>query len=177
MKILIVYYSRTGVTHKTAEAIRDAIQRMGDEQTVDLERITEAKDRKGVLGYLGAGKDAMSRKATPIEPVQADPAAYEVVAVGTPVWAFTMASPVRSFLQAYAEKLPKTALFSTMGGSGDKKTFAAMEQLLGKPPIATLGLVERHVTRNDPEKFQAKVDAFAKALIGSQSSSAPEQAS
>jgi len=95
MKVLVVYYSRTGVTRKTSETLAEALRGAGHDATV--EEIREPKSRKGILGYLGAGFAAMRRKRAQIEPVAADVASFDLVAVGTPVWAFTAATPVRAF--------------------------------------------------------------------------------
>jgi menaquinone-dependent protoporphyrinogen IX oxidase len=59
---------------------------------------------------------------------------YDLVLIGTPIWACTMASPVRSFLQEYKEKLPRVAFFCTMGGDDASDTFSEMEDLSEKLP-------------------------------------------
>jgi len=155
MKALVVCYSRTGNTRKLAEAVAAALG-------AELEAITEPAGRAGFWGYLAAGRDAILKRSTPIGPLAADPAAFELVIVGTPVWAFTMASPVRSFLAGAAGKLKAVAFFCTQGGSGHQRTFREMERLAGRPPRATLVLTERELKGD----FGPKVGEFAKALGG-----------
>jgi flavodoxin len=155
MKALVVYYSRTGNTRKLAGALAAALD-------AELSAITEPSDRAGFWGYLRAGRDAVLKRATPIAPLAADPAAFDLVVVGTPVWGFTVASPVRSFLAANAAKLKAVAFFCTEGGSGHERTFREMARLAGRPPRATLVLLEKELGGD----FAAKVAAFAKALGG-----------
>jgi flavodoxin len=153
MKSLVICYSRTGNTRKVAAAIAAALG-------ADLEEIREPKDRSGALGFLGAGRDATFKRSTPIEALARDPAGYDLVVVGTPVWAFTMASPVRTFLLENAGKLKSVAFFCTAGGNGQERTFRQMEELAGKKPLAALTLLEKELKAD----FGAKVKAFAAAL-------------
>lgn len=160
MKVLVVCYSRTGNTRKVAQAIADALRPQGE---VTLEEIVDRKNRKGFLGWLGAGKDATLKKATPIEPLKAEVTGHDLVIVGTPVWAFTAASPVRTFLQERGGDIARPAFFCTMGGSGAPGAFAAMEELCGKAPAATLALNEKEF--KDAEVLRDKVRDFVAALV------------
>jgi len=156
MRTLIVYYSRTGVTKAVAEAL-------GRGLIADVEEIVDRKRRAGVLGYLAAGKDAVLGRLTEISEAHHDPAGYDLVVIGTPVWAFTMAPAVRTYLTKHGWAIERAAFFCTMGGSGDKRTFQQMGEVLGKQPAATLALVEREVRGG---AFEGKVKDFAAALAG-----------
>ena len=156
MKTLVVYYSRTGNTKKVAEAVTKALG-------ADVEEIVDTKNRRGLLGYLGAGKDASLKKKTPIQPAKKSPAGYDLVVIGTPVWAFTMASPVRTWISEHAGEVKSAAFFCTMGGSGDKRTFKAMEELFAKTPKAVLALIEKDIRKN---LHLEAVAAFATTLRG-----------
>lgn len=136
MKTLIVYYSRTGHTKAIASELAIAL-------SADLEEIRETKSRVGFIGALLAGKDATLQKTTPIEPSFVDPSTYDLVIIGTPVWAFTMASGVRTWLTEHGKKLKKVAFFASMGGRGDQRTFDHMEQLCGQEPIATATFIDK----------------------------------
>ena len=160
LRALVAFYSRTGTTKKAAQAIADALQS-------DIEEIHDTKDRSGALGYLGAAKDAVMKRSASIEEPAKDPAAYDVVIVGTPVWAFTMSAPVRAYLEYGKTSLPNVAFFCTKGNSGSERTFAAMEGRCGKSPIAVLSLKEGVVRK---AKHLGKVGEFIariKAHFGS----------
>ncbi len=138
MKTLVVYYSRTGVTRTVATALAERLQ-------ADLEELHDRKSRSGLLGGVVGGLDAMFRRLTQIDPPTKDPAAYDLVLVGTPVWAWTMAPAVRTYLSQHGRAIAKASLFCTMGSSGDRKTFAHMAELLGRLPAATMSLLEKDV--------------------------------
>jgi len=162
MKVLVIYYSRSGVTKKAAERIADGLKGKAE---VTVEKIIDSKDHQGVLGWVAAVKDAMMKNVTPIELVKGDPAAFDLVAIGTPVWAWTVASPVRTFCSRHGKAAGKVAFFCTMGNSGETGALQAMKDLCGKEPVATLAIAERHVRKDDPEKFIATAAAFADAII------------
>ncbi len=165
MNALVVYYSRTGVTRKAAEAIGEALRNVGADN-VQIEEITEPKSRKGALGWLMAGRDATLKRPAAIQPIKADVGSFDVIVIGTPVWAFTCATPVRTFCQEHGREAKQVAFFCTMGGTGDKRALREMEALCAKPPLATLALIDRQVKQDDPEEFLDKVKAFAETIAG-----------
>jgi flavodoxin len=156
MKVLVTYYSRTGVTRLAAQELA---RRLG----ADVEEIIDTKPRGGVIGWLVAGKDASLKRLTRIKPVSKDPAAYELVVIGTPVWAFTMAPAVRTYITDHRRSLKKVAFFCTMGGSGDARTLRHLAELAGTTPLATLALIDKDVRSG---RHAAKLEAFVNQLRG-----------
>jgi flavodoxin len=154
MKILVTYYSRTGTTRKVAEALA---QKMGAE----LAEIKDTMDRSGVLGYLKSGRDAMKRLTTKLEPTNHNPAAYDLVVVGTPVWAGNMSTPVRTYLVEQKNNFKAVAFFCTMGGENSSKTFPEMAELCAQKPLATLALRTKEVVKGE---FMGKVEEFVEAI-------------
>jgi len=150
MNSLVVFYSRTGTTKKVAKTISKILKS-------DIEEIFDTKNRKGVLGYLIAGKDATLRKLTVIKKIKKDSSKYGLVIIGTPVWAFTMSSPIRAYIHQNKRKFKKVAFFCTMGGSGGKTTLNEMGSLCGKKPLALLELKTKEVIKN---KYVQKVKKF-----------------
>ena len=159
MKALVMYYSRSGNTRGVAEAIADAL-RTGAE--VELEEIVDTKKRKGVFGLIGAGKDSVLKRTTPIEPIKADLSSYDLVVVGTPVWVTAVASPVRTLLSKHGNNVKQLAFFCTTFGIGIKRVFRVMEELCGKAPAATLGFTAWR--RKDADGVAAGVKAFVEKL-------------
>lgn len=156
-KALVVYYSRTGTTKQVAEAIADALQ-------CDVEELIDAKNRKGAIGWLGAAKDARAKKLTAIKEVKNDPSSYDLVILGTPVWAWNMTPAIRAYITQQKDRLPQVAFFLTTGSTGIEGTFDHMEQLSGKRPLARLGLKTGEVRKGD---YQDKVRAFVEELEAS----------
>jgi flavodoxin len=138
MKTLVVYYSRTGVTRTVAQALAGRLR-------ADVEELRDHKNRSGARGWLAACMDAACKRLTEIDPPTRDAAVYDLVLIGTPVWAFTMAPAVRTYLSRCGPTIRKAAFFCTMGGSGDRKTFAHMTRVLGREPVSTMALLEKDV--------------------------------
>jgi menaquinone-dependent protoporphyrinogen IX oxidase len=142
MKTLVVFYSRTGHTREIGHRIAAALY-------ADIEEIADRANRGGIFGYLRSGRDAWLRRRARLAPLVHDPAAYDLVVVGTPVWNMSLSSPVRTFLQDHKRALHQVAFFCTMNGIGSDRAFAQMEEQGGRRPIATLAV--RAHERASPE--------------------------
>lgn len=94
MKTLIVYYSLEGNTRWAAEQIAG---RLG----ADTLRLTPkaAYPDKGFKKFLFGGKSAVMKEMPELEPYDVDITQYDRVILATPVWAGTMAPPLRTFIQ------------------------------------------------------------------------------
>ena len=153
-KHLVVYYSRTGNTRKVAQAVAKLLG-------ADVEEIVDKKERSGAVGFLVGAKDARLKRLTDIESPSRDPSQYGTVLIGTPVWAWTMSPAVRTYLARMKERLPRVAFFLTTGGTGIERTFKAMSRVSGKQPVATLGIKERELRKED---WQRRASEFAAAV-------------
>lgn len=145
-RILVVCYSRGGTTLEVASRIAE---RCG----ADLELIKDKTPRDGVLGWLRSAFEAVLRRQPWIQPPRRAVGDYALVIVGTPVWAGSMASPVRSYLTRQQGRLRRVAFFCTHGGRGGDKVLAEMAVLCGRRPRATLSLAARNLASlgHDPE--------------------------
>jgi len=155
MKILVVYYSRTGLTKKVATLISTKLK-------ADIDEIIDKKDRSGAKGYLLAGKDAMKESLTSITH-EKDSRDYDLIIIGGPVWAWTVTPAVRTYLDQNVDalKIKKVAFFATQGSSGADKKFIVMEKMLGVKPIATLTINGKDFKNN---VFEHQVDDFVFAI-------------
>jgi flavodoxin len=151
-KALIVYHSRSGHTGRVAQALARRLD-------ADLDEIRIVQPLGGIAGYAMCAIEAVAGLTPALRPMHHDPAAYELVVIGTPVWFWNLASPVRSWLEAHP--LPRrVAFFCTMGGSGAERVFAAMAELAGRQPVATLSLLEKELQA----PFEPQVETFARRL-------------
>lgn len=111
-KMLVAYYSwSNGNTEKVAEQLADACG-------ADLERIETVEPYPEDYDQtVQQGQDEVNSGFQPeLEPLTHDPADYDVIAVGTPTWWYTMAPAVSTYL-ASADWSGKTvAPFVTNGG-------------------------------------------------------------
>ena len=112
MKILVAFYSRDGHTKKTAEIIADTLN-------ADIDEIEDKKSRKGIIGFLIAGYDATRGKTTDIN-FSKNPAHYDVVILGGPVWNGRVTPAVRTYLLKNRDSIKKSAFFVTCAGREGK---------------------------------------------------------
>jgi flavodoxin len=141
MKVLVVYFSRTGSTRKVAQAVTKTLG-------AEIEEITDRVDRRGILGYLRSASGEWFGGDTTIDQSKFDPALFDLVIIGTPIWRFSVSTPVKHYLENHAAKFKKVAFFCTMGGSGDSRTFGQMQSLCGKVPVATMAIREAVVKQD-----------------------------
>lgn len=133
MKTLVVYYSRTGVTKGIAEEISKTIN-------CDIEEILDKENRSGIIGYIKSGYETVRNKVSEIEPPKNDLANYELLIIGTPVWAGKMAVPVKTYIEQNRDKIPNLACFCTCGGTGIDGTLKGIAESAQVTPLASFGL-------------------------------------
>lgn len=153
-KTLIVFYSRSGHTQKVAEAIAEA-------HDADLEAIRDVQSRNGIFGYFRSGREAWRQQLTDIQPVEKNPEHYDLVVIGTPVWAGQLSSPVRTYVAEHHGHFKEVAFFCTEGGSGGEKVFKQLEELCGRKPVTCMILTERELKSRS---YLQRVAAFAQSL-------------
>ena len=131
---LCVYYSRTGNTEKLMKEIAAELK-------CELVKLDDGVDRTGLKGWLRSGMQAMSRRLPPVKPLNtASPLGdYELVIIGTPVWAGRCSAPVRSFLMQYGEELRRTAYVITRSSDVRcEEVFDQMDLYVRSPRVSAV---------------------------------------
>lgn len=152
MKSLIAFYSRTNITKKLAEDIAGKVNG-------DIEEIVPKVNYQGKIGYARGGKDAITEKIIDIEPLKHDPQDYDVVYLGTPVWASKASTPLISYIKLNEGKFSNVKFFATAGGSGLDSTLEQMEKYVSIKPAATLALTTKEVKK---DLYEEKLAEFLK---------------
>lgn len=154
IKIVIIFYSRDGHTRLVAESLAKML-------SCDIFEITEPKSRKGLFGFLRSGMEAIKKKSPPINPLNIDINQYDIVLMGTPIWAGTNCSPLNTFIEQYGKSIKKFALFSLRGGSATPIYASDISKVLQKQPIASMDLVQKGLKssewQNNLKDFVAKL--------------------
>lgn len=153
-KILIVYYSRTGTTRAVAAVL-------AEELGCDIESIVDLKTRLGLRGWIACVIDSVCLRTPSLAPNKYDPSDYDLVLIGSPIWAFTLSAPVRSYLKRHAADLPKVAFFVTCAGLGRSRVFEQMSLLARRTARAELVVTEGEFDRGE---FLGKLRDFARGL-------------
>ncbi|MDO9183262.1 MAG: flavodoxin, partial [Bacteriovorax sp.] len=97
-KILVLYFSNSGYTKKLANEISQNLM-------ADLEEIKTSVSYTGFLGYQRALLHSIFKKEPKINGLHHQLTDYDIVIVGSPVWAATVASPINSFLKNNKENI------------------------------------------------------------------------
>ena len=158
MKTAVIYYSFAGNSALVAETIRAA----AGADLFEI-KIPDAKKRSGIAKIIWFCSQMMKGKKVPIEPLKADVNAYDLIILGTPVWAGAPAPAMLSFLDKTAIKGKKIALFCCHGG-GKRKVFDKFKALLPE------NTVTGEIDFKDPAKdenaaaLKQKTDEWLKTL-------------
>jgi len=167
MKCLIVFYSRTGTARKVARTVMSTIGQQTSFKC-DFEELIDPTNRAGTAGNKLSYQEALEKKQAPIKPTMHDPSLYDLVILGGPVWAYTMACAVRTYMAQNASKVKNAAFFCTYDSSGNKTTLKDMQELMGKPPIATFYTTTKEVAKGKHiqtvQNFVAAVDQGVRAV-------------
>lgn len=126
MKTLIVYYSLEGNTKWAAETLAAAL----GADTLRLVPVAAYPD-SGFKKFLFGGKSAVMKQTPELEPYEVDMAQYARVILATPVWAGTLAPPLRSFIRREDLAGKELALVASSMGGSPGKTFEHLKALLG----------------------------------------------
>jgi len=117
LKSLVVYYSRTGNARFIAETIAAEIG-------ADIEEVIDLKKQNGIFGFLSGGFAARLGKETKIAPTTKSPSSYDLVIVGTSVWAGRPSPAIATYLKKNDLSGKKVAVFF----AGGRKEPQAIEQ-------------------------------------------------
>ena len=158
MKTLIVYYSLEGNTQYAAERIAAAI----GAETLRLAP-EKAYPDSGFKKFFWGGKSAVMAEKPKLQPYEFDPAAWERIIIGFPVWAGNVTPPIRTFIKENDLRGKRIAAFACQSGAGAEKAFAKLKAALGVSALeAEMVLID---PKTKPSKAnEQKIAAFCAGL-------------
>jgi flavodoxin len=156
MKSLVVYYTRTGKTRFVAETI-------AAELGADLEEIVDLKKRECKIGWIMGGKDATQKKQTEIAPIKRMPADYDLVVIGTPIWAWTLTPAIRTYISKNDLSGKKVALFYTFDSDMKQAGERTRALLPNSTIVGELALANPSGNKEEAEK---KIAEWCSSLKG-----------
>ncbi|MFN3550468.1 MAG: flavodoxin family protein [Endomicrobiia bacterium] len=154
MNCLIIYYSVSGKTKLVAEKIAEIL-------SCETEEIVDLKNRKGLIGFLVSGYDAVKKKTTNIKQITKDLASYEHIILCFPVWASNVPPSIRTFLNNFKDKIKNISFVATMGFHGAEKMFKEIESIINKKPRFTIAITKKDLKT---EKYLDKIKEVIKNL-------------
>ncbi len=141
MKTAVVFYSMGG---NTEFAARELVSAGLDADMIEI-RPEKAYPDKGFRKFFWGGKSAVMAEAPKLQPYSFDPDQYDRIVIGFPVWAGTMAPPVRTFALEQKEAIrgKRIAAFACQSGSGGEKALEKLRACLECPSfIASMILID-----------------------------------
>jgi flavodoxin len=117
-KILVAYYSLTGKTEKVADAIAQASGGQLYRINVAKSYPDDTKERRAILE-----SEIENNYLPPLISTNINPENYDIIFLGSPVWANHISQPVKSFLAEYNLKGKRVIPFVTHSGGGKGQSF------------------------------------------------------
>lgn len=158
MKILVVYYSLTGNTKLIAQAIASELR-------ADILEIKTEEDlikKKRFFKYFWGGKKVVMRECPKINKINKPSNDYDLIFLGTPVWAFSFTPPIRTFLKENKISGKKIVLFCCHGGRKSKVFDNLRKELAGNKFLGEKDFLE---PKNEVEKNIKEAQNWAKEIV------------
>ena len=159
----LVYFSLSGNTDYIAERIAEEI---GSQVKLDIIKLEPVKPyaHKGPMKFVKGGAAATFGSKPELKPYDFQAKEYDTVILGTPVWAGTIAPPLRTFMLANKLKGKNVALFISSASGNIDRCIGKLSKYLKKTNIiATIGLVEPLKSKN--EEDLKEISRFVKEIL------------
>ncbi|MBR2786241.1 MAG: NAD(P)H-dependent oxidoreductase [Clostridia bacterium] len=127
-KILVCYFSATGVTKRIARRIAGILHA----DTFEIEPVVKYtnKDLKWPSRSNRAYQEMKNKKFRPLVLNKLDnPNAYDTIIIGFPIWYFTAPTIVNSFIEENNMSGKKVYVFATSGATGVDKSFKDLKKM------------------------------------------------
>lgn len=91
---------------------------MREEINADILELKPKKElnSESSMKYFWGGYQATMKKKPKLSPIDQNPIEYDLIIIGTPVWAWTFSPPIRSFLSMFDLSGKNVALWMCDGG-------------------------------------------------------------
>ena len=158
MKRLVVYYSLSGNTEAAAKKIAEKL----DAELLRLDT-EKAMPKSFAARILVGGGQVMMNYIPKLKPMEKDPAGYDEIILGSPIWNSKGVPAINAFLQDEKAAAKVTSLFFLSGGGDTKKGLEAITKKLPNLKHTVFLLDKKHQDSRDND---AKIEEFVKAIQG-----------
>ena len=123
MKTAIVYYSMHGNVRYVAEKVAKEL----GADLIELKPVKAYPD-KGAMQFIWGGSAVTFKKKPDLEPYTFNASEYDLVIIGTPVWASNFTPPLRTFFEDNDLTGKKIAVIVTSAGGDSTKCLQAVKE-------------------------------------------------
>ena len=156
MKFLVVYYSLSGNTEAAAKKIAENLG--ADLLKLDTEK---AMPKSFAARILVGGGQVMMNHIPKLKPLEKDPAGYDEIILGSPIWNSKGVPAIDAFLQDEKAAAKVTSLFFLSGGGDTKKGLEAITKKLPNMKNSVSLLDKKH---QDSKDNDAKIQKFVEIV-------------
>ena len=157
MKTAVVFYSYDGNCALVANLLKSA----AGADLYELRPLNEKK-RAGFAKYFWGGAQVVFGKRPVLKPLDADLNAYDMLILGTPVWAGSPSPAMISFLAERKITGKKIAFYCSFNGNSGK-TFEKLRTLLpGNSIVGEIGL--KSPAGTESAALKAQIEEWAKNI-------------
>jgi len=163
MRACIIYFSLTENTYQLAQIISQELQHRNFK--VDMVRL-EPVD--GARTFAGQGMTALQRKRVNIGDVNFDLSMYDTILFGSPVWAFSPAPALNTYLdKCHGLDGKKIVVFYTYGsGTGKGRAVKIVNEMLEHKEIKSLhSLLIAQKDLKNKQDISNKVNELIKEIL------------
>ena len=158
MKTAVIYYSYEGNSALVADIIKAALN-----ADVFEIKTQDTKKRDGFAKYAWGGSQVVMHKKPKLRPLSVDLDSYDLIILGTPVWAWSPSPAIVSFITERKISGKKLALFCCHGG-GPGKTLQKLKALL--PGNTITGEIDiMYPSKMDRNDLKHKIEDWLKTLV------------
>lgn len=133
----VIFYSLDGNTRHMAEIIRDEV----DGDLIELRPTLKQDDEKAIKHIWGSTKVTLPEEPT-LHSIEEDLDKYDLLYLGTPVWAGGIAPPVKRFLSEREFFRRDFAVFASYSGRTGRVFQEFRKHLAGNELLGELGVRE-----------------------------------
>jgi len=152
MKRIVVYYSLSGNTEAVAKKIAEKLG--ADLLKVDTEK---PMPKSFAAQIIVGGGQVMMNHIPKIKPLEKDPADYDEIVLGSPIWNSKGVPAINAFLQDEKAAAKVKSLFFLSGGGDTKKGLEAITKKLPNLKHSVSLLDKKH---KDSKDNDAKIEKF-----------------
>jgi len=158
VKKIVVYYSLEGNTKFIAEAIAETV----DADVLQLRPKDELKPR-GIMRILRGVAQVIAKKKPELHPFDKKCEEYDLLFIGTPVWAGGYAAPLATFFSTVNLTGKKVALFCTYGRNEGNALKNMGKVLEGNDILGEIGF--KMPLKYDKDAAADEVKSWAQEII------------
>jgi hypothetical protein len=133
----------------------------GDVLALQLE---ENKPRKGLAKYVWGGRQVVLNQRPTLKPYTFDSTVYDLLIIGTPVWAGSPAPALDTFLEQTRITGKKIALFCCCAGGKGKVFDKLKKSLSGNTFVGEIAFI--NPSKQDTEALSAQIRLWIQGLSG-----------